>query len=282
MKDKYIYLYHTLLWLTLYFVLAIIFYAIIDSIQIFELIYTDVAVSLFIPGLLVSPLIYKSEAKSFFLSFDSFTFSRMVFIVISPLPIFILLLGLLYLAGADITQNPQFKFDSYFLDMTLILLILSFFEELVFRGFIFGFLANRYNKTPIILLSSIAFSLAHFSNPGIESIAALNIFLAGIFLSVLYLKTENILYPTIFHFFWNISQQFFLNSAISGNNIDLNFFTIEYPLNNFLLDSFFISKFGIESSILTTIILLLLVIFTLKQQQSPYISSAKLRTKYYS
>ena len=64
-------------------------------------------------------------------------------------------------------------------------------EELIFRRFIFGFLAPRYGFIAALLLTSAAFALVHFS---LYSLPAL--FLLGIAFQLIYLKFGS-LYPAI-------------------------------------------------------------------------------------
>ncbi|MBU8902411.1 MAG: CPBP family intramembrane metalloprotease [Victivallales bacterium] len=64
-------------------------------------------------------------------------------------------------------------------------------EELIFRRFIFGFLAPRYGFIVALLLTSAAFALVHFS---LYSLPAL--FLLGIAFQLIYLKFGS-LYPAI-------------------------------------------------------------------------------------
>ena len=64
-------------------------------------------------------------------------------------------------------------------------------EELIFRRFIFGFLAPRYGFIAALLLTSATFALVHFS---LYSLPAL--FLLGIAFQLIYLKFGS-LYPAI-------------------------------------------------------------------------------------
>lgn len=65
------------------------------------------------------------------------------------------------------------------------------FEEIFFRGFAYGFFRTRYGVVRAAIFSSLLFTLMHVS-----LIAALPIFLLGIFLAVLYEKTGSLV-PSI-------------------------------------------------------------------------------------
>jgi membrane protease YdiL (CAAX protease family) len=78
----------------------------------------------------------------------------------------------------------------------------------------------------------------------------INIFIAGIFLSLVYLKTNSIIVSTIVHFLWN-----FLIGCIYGSNISgLKIYSIANY--NIVSNKSFLTgvDFGFEGSILTTLI----------------------------
>ncbi|MDD5729152.1 MAG: type II CAAX endopeptidase family protein [Victivallales bacterium] len=73
-----------------------------------------------------------------------------------------------------------------------IIILAPFTEELVFRRFVFGFLAPRCGFTAALLLTALVFALIHFS---LYSFPAL--FILGIAFQLIYLKFGS-LYPAIF------------------------------------------------------------------------------------
>lgn len=84
-------------------------------------------------------------------------------------------------------------------------------EEFLFRGVIFQKLALQKNIIKGLIISAIAFALMHFRYDVIY------LFIMGIILGLLYLKTKQLAVPIICHFFYNlivvaanIYNQFFL------------------------------------------------------------------------
>jgi uncharacterized protein len=105
--------------------------------------------------------------------------------------------------------------------VTIALLILAAaFEELVFRGYAFQTLLRGAPAVVPILLFSIYFGWAHWFNPNRTLFSTANTTLAGIWLSIAYLKTRNLWFPTALHFMWNWTMGVFLGIPISGLQIE--------------------------------------------------------------
>jgi len=79
----------------------------------------------------------------------------------------------------------------------------------------------------------------------------INTALAGVFLSILYIKRRSLWLPIFLHFSWNFSMGCIFALPVSGINFD------ETPLTTEIMGPEFLSggKFGIEGSILTTVLL---------------------------
>lgn len=159
------------------------------------------------------------------------------------------------------------------------ILIKSAIEEVFFRGIIFQALREKFGDFISVISVSLGFSLFHFYNPSIDILAFINIFLAGILLSVLYITTESLWLPLSFHFFWNFNQSLFFGSNISGLNFDISIFTATFinSENSFL----FGNEFGIESGFLTTLCLTILVFISfIYERKNPFIMAVKFKRKY--
>lgn len=105
--------------------------------------------------------------------------------------------------------------------ITIVLLILAAaFEELVFRGYAFQTLLRGAPAVVPILLFSIYFGWAHWNNPSRTLFSTANTTLAGIWLSIAYLKTRNLWFPTALHFMWNWMMGVFFGIPISGLQIE--------------------------------------------------------------
>jgi membrane protease YdiL (CAAX protease family) len=168
-----------------------------------------------------------------------------------------ILFGLFIMAFAFVFLSVigEIVFLSYSLDFNQILLSIalfigvSFFEEIIFRGYMLKNLLESFNPFVALLISSLFFSLIHASNPNVTSLGLCNIFLAGIFLGVSYVFTKNLWFPIALHFSWNFFQAMF-GFKVSGLD---SYSIIEFmiPYNNMINGG----EFGFESSILSVIVL---------------------------
>jgi uncharacterized protein len=92
----------------------------------------------------------------------------------------------------------------------------SAMEELLARGYAFQVLVQGVGKTGAVCISAMFFSLGHFNNPHVDVIALLNTILAGIWLSIAYLKTRSLWLPTSLHMTWNLTLGFIYGYPVSG------------------------------------------------------------------
>jgi hypothetical protein len=147
-------------------------------------------------------------------------------------------------------------------DLTLALLagvskaILMFFvaalaEELLLRGYpLQAFIEGTRTWLAVIVLSSV-FSVLHLSNPDVTLPSALNIFLAGVLLSVCYLKTRSLWLPTGLHFGWNWAQGSIWGVGVSGFHVKWSVFSAQ-PVGAEWISG---GKFGAEASIIATVVI---------------------------
>jgi len=102
----------------------------------------------------------------------------------------------------------------------LVLLVLAgAFEELVFRGYAFQTLLRGAPPIVPILLFSIYFGQAHWDNQNRTLLSTTNTALAGIWLSIAYLRTRSLWLPTALHFTWNWMMGAFFGIPVSGLRI---------------------------------------------------------------
>ena len=89
-------------------------------------------------------------------------------------------------------------------------------EEALFRGYAFQVVAQRFGAVAATVVGSIAFAFAHGANPSVGAIALINIFLAGVLLSVAYLKTCSLWFATALHLGWNWAMASLFDLPVSG------------------------------------------------------------------
>lgn len=145
----------------------------------------------------------------------------------------------------------------------------GFGEELFFRGYPFQTLVESIKAPAAVIIMSVAFSAAHAMNPNISWLSLFNIFLAGIWLSVAYLKTRTLWLPTGLHVSWNFFQGTVFSYPVSGQLFEDQTLFVSSREGPVLLTG---GEFGPEGGFLTTVVL---VIGTLYIKNSKSFTIAK-------
>ena len=148
-----------------------------------------------------------------------------------------------HLEWTDISFDPS----SLFVSLGLMGLI-AFSEEMVFRGYILGnLLESVENKWVALGISGVLFAAFHFINPGIHTLAFVNLFLAGLLLGINYVYTRNLWFSFLFHLSWNFFQGPILGFRVSG--LSLPSLLVAEPRGDLFITG---GDFGLEGSILNT------------------------------
>jgi uncharacterized protein len=112
--------------------------------------------------------------------------------------------GTLSLWGASITTSLLF------------LAVPAAAEEALFRGYPFQKLVEGFGAPTATIVASAGFAIAHANNPDVNSFALFNIFLAGVVLSVAYLRTRSLWFATGVHLGWNWAMAGLMDLPVSG------------------------------------------------------------------
>jgi len=131
----------------------------------------------------------------------------------------------------------------------LLFIFVGFFEELMMRGYLFQVLIEGSNKWIAMILLSLVFSIIHMFNPNFSASGALNIFLAGMLLSIAYLKTLSLWMPIGIHIAWNWTQGPLWGMNVSGMEIK-DSFLVSLPQGPELLSG---GEFGAEGSLISSV-----------------------------
>lgn len=134
--------------------------------------------------------------------------------------------------------------------LIILVLIQSFLEEVVFRGYLMTRLAAKKGKWIAIILSSLFYIVFRMSNPTTSKLDLINIFLISIVMSLLYWYFDNILVIAIFHAFWNCISGVIFGFNISGIRVSDSVFTVEAISDKQILIG---ESYGIEGSIIVTV-----------------------------
>lgn len=89
-------------------------------------------------------------------------------------------------------------------------------EEAVFRGYPFQTLVEGIGPAGATLIMSFLFALVHGANPNVAAFGYLNIFAAGVMLSLAVLWTGSLWFASALHLGWNWSMAGLLNLPVSG------------------------------------------------------------------
>lgn len=76
-------------------------------------------------------------------------------------------------------------------------------EEIAFRGYAFQRLVDSVGQLGAVLVLSALFGVAHLKNPSATPLSTANTALAGVLLSLAYLKTRGLWLPIGLHWAWN-------------------------------------------------------------------------------
>jgi uncharacterized protein len=111
--------------------------------------------------------------------------------------------------------SAEFDIPPLLLEIVM-MVVVAFVEELLFRGYLLNNLLESMNKWLALAISSTLFALFHEANPDVSVFAIINIMLAGVLLGLNYIFTKNLWFGICFHFAWNYFQGPVLGYDVSG------------------------------------------------------------------
>lgn len=197
---------------------------------------------------IVVVLLLLNRPKDFFrhLGLDDNFIKGMVFALISTLPLFIA-----FPVVGDF--NGGLTWDK----LVRSAVIAAFFEEVIFRGFIFGQLF-RYCKIGFwwsVIIPSLLFGSIHLyqgSDP-LSSLAAFGVtFIGGLFFSWIYVKWDfNLWCPVGLHFFMNLSWLLFTveGNSVAAGGVVSNVFRIMSVVVAIFLTNVYLRKRATDDSV---------------------------------
>ena len=125
-------------------------------------------------------------------------------------------------------------------------------EELIFRGFPLRRLADVIGPLPAMLVLSLGFAAAHAANPSVSTLGAINIGLAGIWLSFAFFSAGGMALAWGLHVGWNAGLALAFDAPVSGYLFRVP--AVEYtPGTHAWVDG---GTFGPEGGIVGTIVLI--------------------------
>lgn len=135
----------------------------------------------------------------------------------------------------------------------ILFILVGFFEEMFFRGYVMQTMAERGNsKWAIYIVSALVFSIAHGGNPNVSIFGLINIALVGILFAYMFDVTRSLLLPIGYHITWNFFQGNVFGFPVSGTD-PYGMYRIEVAENSQWLTG---GSFGPEGGALATLIIL--------------------------
>ncbi|MBI1742950.1 CPBP family intramembrane metalloprotease [Candidatus Acetothermia bacterium] len=158
-------------------------------------------------------------------------------------------------AGAVRIDGIHFDVEKIFagqFGLSLAFLIISAIsEELQLRGYLFQTFLEGIGVYPTLAVTSVLFALLHVGNPNVNTLALVNIALAGLLLGIAYLRTRALWLPIGIHFTWNLLQAHLFSLPVSGIEIQPKLMDVHTTGSGLLSGG----AFGLEGSLITTIVL---------------------------
>ncbi|MFN7780231.1 MAG: lysostaphin resistance A-like protein [Betaproteobacteria bacterium] len=123
----------------------------------------------------------------------------------------------------------------------------SVYEELLFRGVLFGSVEQWFGSWAALVVSSLVFDLTHLMNPQGTIEGALFIAVeAGILLAAAYMLTRRLWLSIGFHMAWNYTESAIFSGIVSGNDAQQGLIRSTMNGPDWLTGG----AFGVESSVL--------------------------------
>lgn len=111
--------------------------------------------------------------------------------------------------------------------------LVALYEELLFRGYPFQVVAQRFGPRPAIVTFALLFGAVHYPNPGVTIAGASVTALWSALLSVMLVRTRSLWTCVGFHFAGNLVQSAILGSSASGMRFGATALTVEYASTPF-------------------------------------------------
>jgi membrane protease YdiL (CAAX protease family) len=120
-----------------------------------------------------------------------------------------------FLTG-DASKSPLGAWLTSTARISLLLAPAAFFEELVFRGYLWRVAEDSTNTATALVVTSILFGAVHLQNPGANVLAIVNVMLAGVGLGLVRMLTGSLWAAWSAHFVWNWIMAAALHVSVSG------------------------------------------------------------------
>lgn len=126
--------------------------------------------------------------------------------ILKPL---IIVATIIWLSEAVLVGNWNPNFDAATkIVFVLTSIIVGIREEFLYRGVVQNIIVKKTGIIPALLISNIFFVLMHFGFQSLSALNAINMFLAGMFLGIIYEKTDNLFICIALHALYDMIYVF--------------------------------------------------------------------------
>jgi uncharacterized protein len=189
------------------------------------------------------------------------------FLSLSLLLVMLRLSGAFYFGSIALGAAEALKYAALW---GLGFLMVGFFEEYVFRGYVQFTLTTAIGFWPTAVLLSFLFAYAHYGNEGETLLGLIDVFLAGIVLCAMLIRTGNLWLAVGFHFAWDWAESYFYGVADSGLPATGALFHPSIPTNRpAWLTGGTVGPEGSIFSCITEILLIIFILWRFRQNRYP-------------
>lgn len=125
--------------------------------------------------------------------------------------------AVLRLAGLVTVEVSAGWLSAEWVASAVLWIVISFVEELGFRGYILQGLARGWGMPIAVVVSSVLFGAVHATNPNASALGVLTICVGGLLFASAYLVTRSLWLPIGLHIGWNLVETQVLGFAGSGH-----------------------------------------------------------------
>lgn len=135
-------------------------------------------------------------------------------------------------------------------------------EEITMRGYLMPTVGANHSTFLALFISSVAFSLVHLGNDGVNIVGLINIVLIGFFFGIYVIATDNLWGACAVHGIWNFLQGNFYGVKVSGMTMSDSIFNADsISGKEFINGGDFGAEGGIASTIIIAISLVCLIVY---------------------
>lgn len=174
---------------------------------------------------------------------ERINFKIIVITLITAVSLSIVILNINSLIISPDYENPLLKtiFKDNMIGIIFALLIAPIMEEVIFRGIILGGLKKNYSMLSALLISSLLFSISHFT-----LVQLVPTFIAGIYFGYIFYKSGSLILSMFAHFSYNLFPIIMVQFQGIGdkiiNNILYRFITLGLAIIFFIYGIWILSK----------------------------------------